>query len=67
MDALNKQMLILDDLGERVHQVENKMGEFSGAHNNLVDTHNSLEDELSALAAKLADLEDRNWRNNVKF
>lgn len=43
------------------------MGEFSGAHNSLVDAHNHLEDELSSLAEKLADLEDRNRRNNIKF
>lgn len=60
-------MAALEEVGERVSHVENKMGEFSTAHNSLVDSHNQLEDELDALKAKLADLEDRNRRNNVKF
>lgn len=54
--ALNKQMSALDEVGERVNHVENKMGEFSEAHNSLVDAHNHLEDELSSLATMLADL-----------
>lgn len=60
IETLNKQMSVLDDMSERVSHVENKMGEFSEAHNSLVDAHNQLEDELTSLAAKLADLEDRN-------
>lgn len=43
------------------------MGEFSGAHNGLVGAHNHLEDEVASLTAKLADLEDRNRRNNIKL
>lgn len=66
-EALNRQMTVIDDLGERVDHVENKMGEFSEAHNSLVDAHNHLEGELSSLVSKLADLEDRNRRNNIKF
>lgn len=65
--AFNKQMSVIDDLGERVNHVEQKMGEFSKPHNRLVDAHNHLEDNLSSLVAKLADLEDRNRRNNMKF
>lgn len=65
--VLNKQMSVIDDLGDRVNHVEQKMGEFSEAHNGLVDAHGTLEEEVSALTAKLADLEDRNRRNNVKF
>lgn len=65
--ALNKQMSAIDGLVERVNHVENKMAEFSEAHNGLVDAHNHLEKDMTSLAAKLADLEDRNRRNNVKF
>lgn len=65
--VLKKQMSVIDDLGDRVNHVEQKMGEFSEAHNGLVDAHGTLEEEMSALTAKLADLEDRNRRNNVKF
>lgn len=66
-DALNQQISALDNLAERVNHVEDKMGEFSEAHNTLVDSHNHLEDEMRVLTAKLADLEDRNRRHNVKF
>lgn len=66
-NALHHHMAALDDLGERVNHIETKMGEFSEAHNGLVDAHNHLEDEMSSLAAKLTDLEDRNRRNNIKF
>lgn len=65
--TINKQMEALEEVGDRVNHVENKMGEFSTAHNSLVDSHNQLEDEVESLKAKLADLEDRNRRNNVKF
>lgn len=41
------------------------MGEFSGAHNGLVD--DQLKDEVASLSVKLAYLEDRNRRNNVKL
>lgn len=66
-EALNQQTSALDDLGERVSHVEDKMGEFSDSHNSLVDSHNRLEDELDSLKTKLADMEDRNRRNNIKF
>lgn len=66
-EALNRQMTVIDGLGERVAHVETKMGEFSEAHNSLVDAHNNLEDDMESLATKLADLEDRNRRNNLKF
>lgn len=46
---------------------ENKIAEFSEAHNGLVDAHNKLEDDFKKLATKLADIEDRNRRNNVKI
>lgn len=65
--VLNQQMTVIDELGNRVHHVEQKMGDFSGAHNDLVDAHNALEDEVAALSAKVADIEDRNRRNNVKI
>lgn len=65
--ALSQQMSVINDLGNRIHHVEQKMGEFSGAHNGLVDAHSTLEDEVAALSAKVADIEDRSRRNNVKI
>lgn len=57
----------LDYVGERVDHVENKMGEFTQAHNELVKAHNDLEEEFKAHKLKVANLEDRSRRNNIKF
>lgn len=54
-------------VGERVDHVENKMAEFAGTFNNLVDAHNAREDDIDWLKAKVADLEDRSCRNNLKI
>lgn len=45
-------------VGGRVTHIEKKMGEFAGAHNELVDAHNDKEEEIDALKSQLADLED---------
>lgn len=42
------------------------MGEFASSHNSLIDSHNEQSNEVDWLKAKVADLEDRSWRNNVK-
>ncbi|XP_077327941.1 uncharacterized protein LOC143981418 [Lithobates pipiens] len=57
----------LKAIGERVSHTEDKMGEFATAHNELVDAHNEAEDEIQAIKSKMADLEDRNRRNDVKL
>lgn len=31
---------VVDGMGERIHHVENKMGDFEVTHNELVDAHN---------------------------
>lgn len=50
-------------LGERTDSIESKMGEYAGAHNQLVDAHNTLEQEVTWLRNKVTDLEDRSRRN----
>lgn len=65
--ALSSHQTAIDDLGGRVDHVESKMAEFSEAHNDLVDAHNTMEDELQRLTTKLADIEDRHRRNNIKI
>lgn len=65
--ALSSQQVAIDTLGERVDHVETKLAEFSTAHNELVDAHNNMEDEIRLLTTKLADIEDRNRRNNIKI
>lgn len=67
MNFMQKSKMEMDALGERVDYVENKMCEFTSAHNEMVDSHFELEDEVKHLKTKIADLEDRARRNNVKF
>lgn len=57
----------IEDLGERVDYIENKMTDFTNAHNKLVDDHFALKEEVKQLKLKVADLEDRSKRNNVKL
>lgn len=64
---INQYKKEIDALGERVEYVENKMCDFTDAHNELVDAHFELEDEIKNLKLKVTDLEDRSRRNNVKF
>lgn len=65
--TLSSQKAAIDNLDDKVDHVENKMAEFSDAHNGLVDAHNKLEDDLQMLSAKVADIEDRNRRNNINI
>lgn len=46
---------------------ENKICDFTDAHNKLVDANFELEDEIKNLKLKVIDLEDRSRRNNVKL
>ena len=55
------------ELGDRVTHVEEKMGEFASSHNSLIDAHSEHDTEIAWLRAKVADLEDRSRRNNVKL
>ncbi|XP_066451070.1 uncharacterized protein [Eleutherodactylus coqui] len=57
----------ITDLGTRVDHMENKFDEFTSSHNDLIDAHYGLEEELEALKSKVADIEDRNRRNNLKI
>lgn len=57
----------VQELGGRVDKIEHKMGEFAASHNSLIDSHNEHDDQLENLKAKLADLEDRSRRNNLKL
>lgn len=54
-------------IGDRVSHVEDKMGDYAVAHNELVDAHDEAEGEMQAMREKIADLEDRSRRNNVKL
>lgn len=67
LNFMQKSKMEIDALGERVDYVENKMCEFTSTHNEMVDSHFELEDEVKHLKMKMADLEDHARRNNVKF
>lgn len=57
----------INALGDRVDLTEHRMDDFTGAYNGLVDAHSDLEEELKMLKLKVADIEDRSRRNNVKL
>lgn len=43
------------------------MGEFASTINDLVDAQEENEDEMEGIRAKMADMEDRSRRNNMKI
>ncbi|CAH2319718.1 Hypothetical predicted protein [Pelobates cultripes] len=54
-------------LGERTSHLENKSDELCVAHNEVVDKLQKLSEDNNMLQLKLADLEDRSRRQNVRF
>ncbi|CAH2300985.1 Hypothetical predicted protein [Pelobates cultripes] len=57
----------VQELGDRTAHMENRMGEYAEAHNDMADHVQHLEQELSACQNKLMDLEDRSRRHNIRF
>lgn len=57
----------MKDNGERVSHTETKMGEFAQAFTELVDSHNGPENDIVWLKSKIADMENRSRRNNLKI
>lgn len=55
------------ELGGRIDRIEKKMSEFASSHNSLIDAHNDQSNDVTWLKAKVADLEHRSKRNNVKI
>lgn len=51
----------------RVDHIETRMEEFVTTINDLVDAHDNNEDEMDAVKAKLADIEDHSRRNSLKI
>ncbi|KAM4038336.1 uncharacterized protein ACNLHF_016640 [Anomaloglossus baeobatrachus] len=52
---------------ERTTHIEDKMAELTTAHNDVVDSVVSIDEEVDALKLKVADMEDRSRRNNVRL
>lgn len=57
----------IHDLGDRVTYIENKMEDSTTTINDLVDAYDDMKDEQHWIKSKLADLEERSCRNNVKL
>uniref|UniRef100_A0A8C5PN13 Uncharacterized protein n=1 Tax=Leptobrachium leishanense TaxID=445787 RepID=A0A8C5PN13_9ANUR len=66
-EALQELRRDVQDLGERTDSLEAKTDDLCLAHNDLVDRHIALQSAHDAMATKLADLEDRSRRNNVRI
>lgn len=55
------------EMGWRIDHIEKKIDDFVSAHNTLVDAHNDHSDNITLLKSKVAALEARSRRNNVKI
>ncbi|CAH2295039.1 Hypothetical predicted protein [Pelobates cultripes] len=57
----------LQEIGNRTAQMESKMEKYVEAHNSLADKLQEFDDILESHRLKLADMEDRAKRNNLRF
>lgn len=57
----------MQELQQRMTYTEHKIEDAFSAHNNLVDVYKEQQNDIQRMAAKLADMEDRSRRNNIKF
>ncbi|CAH2249130.1 Hypothetical predicted protein [Pelobates cultripes] len=64
MDSLRKDV---QQLGKQTSHMESKMDEFASAHNDLAMHVEQMEQKLTDTDVKLADLEDRARRNNLRL
>lgn len=67
MDCMHKFNTSIQAVETRVKHIEQKMGEYAVTINDLVDSHEEKEGDTEWLKAKIADIEDRNRRNNLKI
>ena len=69
-DMINCMHKVSGELREvegRVEHIETKMGEYASTINSLVDANEAQEENSEWFKNKLADLEDRSRRNNMKI
>lgn len=52
---------------EKIHHIEDKMGDLYVTHNDAVDMYTDHEAEIQHLQIKLADIEGQSRWNNIKF
>lgn len=67
MAGINKCQIKVQTIGNRVDHVEQNMEEYTSSFNTLVNAHTAQGEELAWLKDKVADLEDRSRRNNIKI
>lgn len=56
----------VQNVGDRINQVEHTLGGYFSSFNTLVDSHNTHNEEILWLKDTIADLEDRSRRNNIQ-
>lgn len=57
----------IDQVEEYTEDLERLISEHFAAYNEIADAHDHQVEEIRFLQAKVADLEDRSRRNNIKF
>ncbi|CAH2248809.1 Hypothetical predicted protein [Pelobates cultripes] len=57
----------IHDEGGRTSNLKTKTEELCSAHNEVVDKLQRQEEEQAAMQQKMADMEDRSQRNNIRF
>lgn len=57
----------IPDLKERVDHLEEALDTCVDSYNNMVDAHTAHSEEIAWLKSKVADLEDRSRRSNLKL
>ena len=67
MNCMHRVSGELREVEGRVEHIESKMGEYASTINNLVDASEVQEESSEWIKNKLADLEDRFRRNNMKI
>lgn len=51
----------------RTEHIEHKIMDFAKSHNQPIDSHSALKEEVLRLSTKVLDLEDRSRRNNIRM
>lgn len=58
MSFMQQTNAVITAICDKEDHIEHKMGEFAKAHNELVDIHNDMDNDLQNIKLKMADLQD---------
>lgn len=67
LSGIHQYRIEVQELGERVYQVEDKMSDFASSFNKLVNAYDVHSEDLSCIKFALADMEDRSGCNKLKI